>query len=74
MTVGLALRLRGSEAGTFGGRGTSGGEGTGPRPSLLSMGSFGISSGKEAEGAGWLCVTGRDKGAPGPSFLEQRPL
>lgn len=56
-TVRLALRLRGGGAGTLGVRGLDVG------PASLSTGSFGISSGKVAEGPDWLsCVAGRDKG------------
>lgn len=55
----LAPRLRGGGAGRLGVRGLGAG------PASLSTGSFGISSGKVAEGPDWLsCVTGRDKGWP----------
>lgn len=70
--VGQYVRPSGSEAVELGHVGV---RGLDVGPASLSTGSCGISSGKVAEGPDWLlCVTGRDKGGPGPSCLEPSPL
>ena len=59
-TMGQYVRPSGSEAVELGHVGV---RGLDVGPASLSTGSFGISSGKVAEGPDWLlCVTGRDKG------------